>query len=559
MRTLALSAALRIQERRLWGTLGRQAEDPATTQAATLAEILATNRDTRYGLQHRFGRIESPRQFAEAVPVNDYEALRPLIESQADTRAAELTREDPLLYSRTSGTTGVPKLVPLTPEGLARQSRAQRIFATAIHRGSGIFAGRLLGIGSPAVEERLPNRRKVGSASGVIYESMPRLVRSKYVLPPAVLGVSDDDSRYWLIAVLGMAHGDLTGLGTANPSTLLRLRDTMCQHWDDLVRSVATGRLPEGLDASAALRASVRARLGRRPQRARDLRALGDPAGRTIARVWPRLAAVTTWTHGSCAVALQRLREHLDARTAVIELGYSASELRGTVCHDVASGQCVPLLGDVYYEFVERDAWEAGERATVGLADLDLGGQYYVVITTVDGLYRYDMNDILEVTGRLGATPCLAFVQKGRGVTNITGEKLHESQVIDAVLHAGGGRAPGAGFFVMLADTPAAAYRLVVEGPLDDAETEGLAERVDVRLTETNVEYRAKRRSGRLGQVQLQEVATGSGRRYRAYLVATGQRETQLKVQHLQRAEDVAFDFVAGAADGDTGDVEAAP
>ena len=46
------------------------------------------------------------------------------------------------------------------------------------------------------------------------------------------------------------------------------------------------------------------------------------------------------------------------------------------------------------------------------------------------------MNDIVRVTGRLHATPLLAFVQKGKGVTSLTGEKLYESQVLEAVRRA---------------------------------------------------------------------------------------------------------------------------
>jgi hypothetical protein len=156
------------------------------------------------------------------------------------------------------------------------------------------------------------------------------------------------------------------------------------------------------------------------------------------------------------------------------------------------------------------------------------------------------MNDIVEVTGTFGATPCLAFVQKGRGVTNITGEKLHESQVLEAVVVAGGGRVPGGGFFLMLADTPAAAYRLYLEGPFEDFDTlNRLARSVDNTLARLNVEYRTKRASGRLHPVVGHELRAGTGDAYRRHCVAGGQRDAQFKVMPLQRAEDCTFDFSA--------------
>ena len=70
------------------------------------------------------------------------------------------------------------------------------------------------------------------------------------------------------------------------------------------------------------------------------------------------------------------------------------------------------------------------------------------------------MNDIVEVTGWVNATPTLAFVQKGTGVTNITGEKLCESQVTLAVNRAQRYGEPRIPFFIALADEERAEYQL---------------------------------------------------------------------------------------------------
>ena len=61
------------------------------------------------------------------------------------------------------------------------------------------------------------------------------------------------------------------------------------------------------------------------------------------------------------------------------------------------------------------------------MAELRKGVDYYVIVTTAAGLYRYFINDLVQVTGFLHATPLFRFMQKGKGVTNITGEKLYES------------------------------------------------------------------------------------------------------------------------------------
>jgi GH3 auxin-responsive promoter len=542
-----LDLALRRHRAQLWGELTEQCADPAATQAATLAEILSRNATTTFGRAHGFASIAGPSEFARAVPVHDYEALRPSIERQETTRETMLTAEHPVMYALTSGTTGQPKLVPVTPTGLARQTKAQRLLATMSHAGSAVFSGRILGIGGPAVEGRRPSGAPYGSASGMIFESMPRFVRSRYLLPSSVLSVSDHDARAYAIAVLALSSADLTGIGTANPSTMLRLREVIVERWVDLLDDIASSTI-NGAALDPEPRRAVEAALVGARDRAAQLRSIvDDPSSLRLGRLWPGLALVTTWTRGSCGLALSRLRDELDPGTPIVDLGYSASEIRGTVPVDLESGRCVPTIGDNYFEFVERDAWEEGSADFLTLSDVEPGREYYVFITTLDGLYRYDMNDIVEVTGMFGATPCLGFVQKGRGVTSITGEKLHESQVLRAVVDAGAGRVLGSGFFLMLADTPGARYHLYLEGPLDPDELMRVGRAVDETLSRLNIEYRAKRASGRLAPVTTSELRPGTGEAYRRHCLDRGQREAQLKILHLQRAEDCGFDLAAAS------------
>lgn len=541
----ALDLGMRWRRRKLWGELIDQAAAPARTQATVLAEILGRNTDTTFGRMYGFGSIRGHAEFAKAVPVSDYEALRPYVERQETTGEAVLTAEAPVLYAMTSGTTGEPKYIPVTPTGLARQGKAQQLLATMIHAATPAVSGRILGIGGPAVEGYRPSGMPYGSASGMILEGMPSLIRRRYILPQITLTIADYDTRYYVIAALALAEGNLTGMATANPSTLLRLRQVIVDRWPDLLDDLASQALNGAGPLDPTCRREVTAALPATGRRAAQLRALGDPAGLSLGELWPRLAAVTTWTRGSCGLAVTRLREVLPQTTTVVELGYLASELRGTVPVEVTSGKCVPTLGDNFFEFVDRDAWEGGSDEFQALADLEQGRQYYVFVTTFDGLYRYDMNDIVEVAGTFGTTPCLAFVQKGRGVTNITGEKLHESQVLDAVVAAGEGRVPGGGFFLMLAHTPAAAYRLYLEGPLRPGEPARVAHLVDGTLARRNVEYRSKRASGRLHPLVAHELRAGSGEAYRRHCVASGQRDAQFKVLHLQRAEDCTFDLAA--------------
>ena len=54
--------------------------DPASAQRAVLRRILARGAPTAYGRAYDFHRIRDDRDFAERVPLTDFDTLRPWIE-----------------------------------------------------------------------------------------------------------------------------------------------------------------------------------------------------------------------------------------------------------------------------------------------------------------------------------------------------------------------------------------------------------------------------------------------------------------------------------------------
>ena len=115
-----------------------------------------------------------------------------------------------------------------------------------------------------------------------------------------------------------------------------------------------------------------------------------------------------------------------------------------------------------FFEFVEGGEDRAGAEPVL-LHQLEAGRKYAVIVTTRNGLYRYAMNDLIEVTGHFNRTPTIRFLQKGKGVTNITGEKLYEHQVTEAVEEVLSARGLSSEFFVMLADVEHSRRTLCVE------------------------------------------------------------------------------------------------
>jgi hypothetical protein len=526
---------------RSWRTLERAAHEPLNAQRDVLRRLLETNKETRFGREHGFADIGGDhKRFVDRVPVQDYEQVRPYIDAQRRTGDAALTEEAPLFYAQTSGTTGRPKHIPITPSTLRIQRREQALFSYLQYRACpSAFAGKALGVMGAAIEGRLDTGHVVGSVSGHLYRSLPRTVRSRFVVPPEVSDIPDYDLKYLVIARLALAERDITYLGSPNPTTFLRLIAIVNDERDRLRESLETGTLDRLADVSPSVREILARRI--RPDRARAAQ-IGGAGNLTYAHLWPRIRLVTTWTGGSCGLALDKLRALLPPAAAVMELGYQSTECRGTLALQAEAPGGVPPLNHHFFEFVERGAWDRGAPEFITIDRLETGRFYYVLITTASGLYRYFMNDLVEMTGRFHATPLLRFVQKGKGVTNLTGEKLYEAQAIEAVRDVTGRFGVTSGFFVLVADEGASAYRLFVEfdeGRHVDVDRLGAA--LDDRLGELNLEYQGKRHSGRLGPLTVVLVRPGTGEAYKAACVRAGQREGQYKPPALQYLKDLAL------------------
>ena len=525
-------------------------KDPMRVQRAVLSRIVFENRRTAFGKQHRFSEISSIEDFVERVSVSEYERLRPYIESEIEHGESALTAQPPERYARTSGTTGRPKDIPLNTAHLAALRRIHQTSVAFQHRTcSEAFAGAILAIVSPAIEGFMPNGKPFGSASGMVAGNTPRLVQQKFVLPSAVLAIADSRLKYLTILRLGLARPDITYVGSANATTLLTLMKLFRQHQADLIRDLRLGGFFCADQLSDELKRIIGPRLIPAPARAHELEQLSATRRDVrLSDVWPQLRLVVTWTCASAGIAVDALRRELSSHTRIFELGYLSSEFRATVTLGRRAGSGMPTLDTHFFEFAEREAWDRGEREVVTLDQVRKGTEYYVIVTTPSGLYRYFMNDVVRVTGFLHRTPLLKFSQKGKGVTNITGEKLYETQVLAAVRAVSDGRGATMGFLMMLADEAACAYRLYVEGgggakPSADA----FAVAVDAKLCELNIEYHAKRESGRLGALTAVWLVPGTGEAYKQFCVRAGQREGQFKTVALAYRREFNFDLEARA------------
>jgi hypothetical protein len=221
----------------------------------------------------------------------------------------------------------------------------------------------------------------------------------------------------------------------------------------------------------------------------------------------------------------------------VRDCGYMASEGRGTIplSDEGAGGVCA--LTSHFFEFVPELEYGKAGANFLTMDQLELGKRYFIYFTTAAGLYRYNINDLMEVVGFEGKTPVLQFVQKGMGVSSITGEKLTEEQVSVAVQYAVRQHSLNAvEHFIMsvkLNDPPSYCGFVETEANISDSVMEAMSRTIDLSLQLQNIEYKDKRLSHRLGPVCLQRLPCGTFKRLRQERVSNGAPEAQVKIPFL--------------------------
>lgn len=544
-----LGRGLRLREWARDARFERATERPDRAQAMVLGALLRRNARTAFGQQHGFAAIRTAGEYARAVPVRDYEGIRPFVRRIVAGEPSILTDEPVMAFATTSGTTGEPKLVPVTASWLAGMAALVRLWMLrALRDHPTLLDGGTLTVVSPALEGTTPTGLPLGALSGLLQRTLPRSVQRAQAIPYGAHLIGECEARTFIILRLALARG-VSAIGTPNPTTLIRLAEFAREQTDPLLRAIHDGTLgipwpavreEPGWDTPATRRA-LAARLRPDTARARALAAAARRHGALRLRdAWPELALIGCWLGGHAGRHAERLPADY-GDVALRDLGLVASEGRLTLPLVDGSPAGVLAVGSSFYEFIPEEAMDTTVPPVLLAHELEVGRRYDVVLSGANGLYRYDLNDIVEVRGFYRRTPLVAFVRKGRDMTSITGEKLHLNHVQAAVRVAEDLTNVKVWQFRLIPDVDACRYDLLVEpsgAGLDGLGAEAFARAFDEALARINVEYAAKRRSRRLGPPRLSVMRRGWAERQCRAEFARGRREVQHKWPALRSEWD---------------------
>ncbi len=514
-------------------------------QDKTLRGILNYAKDTEYGKAHNFAEIlkaktpaELFKSYEENVKINDYEDFRPLIDRHRHGETDILFPGKPKMYATTSGTTSEPKWIPITFKYFNDvYGRMNKMWLSSLIRcNRHAFAGGVVSIVGKAIEGYAPDGTVFGSVSGVSFTNCPDFVKVAYSSPAEVFEIKDYRARYYTIMRFGIEMNS-TVLITANPSTIVEMQNNVNEFFDDYVKDIENGTLKEDLDIPANVRAALKSRMKKNPARAQELRELKEKygAGLLPKHYWPDMAVVNTWHCGNTKIYLDKIKDSFPEHTKMPEFGYFASECRaGLVLNEKDDTTLFAHMH--YFEFIREEDLENPNPEYLSLGQLEKGKRYCMYVTTCSGLYRYNMNDLIEVTGFDGTIPTIQFIQKVNGIITLTGEKLHERQFIKAVHDAEASMNMKTKFFIGFADPEYSGYHFFYEFA-DQATSQEQAEEftrtVDANLKTINCEYQAKRDSFRVKDPITHRLEENAFEKFKAECIAEGARDGQFKLMLL--------------------------
>ena len=497
--------------------------DCRAQQTRVLRSLIALNGDSRFATERRLHEVRTGDDLRKRIGVTDYDDYAEHIEQMklGNHRALLGSANELLMFSLSSGTTATSKFVPITRQFFKDYKRGWQIWGiSAFDDYPGMNIRRILQLSSNHDRFRTPGGTPCGNISGLAAAMQRPIVRTMYTVPAALAAIDDSEAKNYATLRLALADANIGLVMTANPSTLVQLAKLADDNAESLIRDIADGTLAVRGNVSAEVLQRLRRRFGRRqPKRARELEQIVQREGGLYPRhYWPHMEMAGVWTGGSAGSYLHSLRKYY-GDVCVRDHGLSASEGRMTIPFADGSSEGVLDVTSHYFEFIPEDEYDNPNRDVLAAHELEEGRNYFILLTTSSGFYRYDICDVVRCTGFHHTTPVLEFLHKGAHISNITGEKISESQVVQAVSEAAREMELHLKHFTVSpvwGDPPQ--YQLLAEQA--DFPSANVAQefvnRADEQLQKINCEYREKRGSGRLANMMYLPLPEGTWREFAA-------------------------------------------
>lgn len=330
--------------------INKWSSKPIETQQKVFNRLINDAKHTSFGKDHHFSEIKDHNDFIKYVPIRDYEALREYIERVVEGEENVLWPGKPSYFAKTSGTTSGSKYIPITNSSMPHQIEAARdaILCYIHETGNTKFVnGKMIFLqGNPELNEK--NGIKLGRLSGIVAHYVPKYLQ-KNRLPSWKTNCIDD--------------------------------------WESKVDAIVDETINENMTVISGIPSWVQMYFER----------LHKVSGKKIGELFK---SFNLFIYGGVNYEPYRAKfESLIGRKVdSIEL-YPASEgFFAFQDKQNEKGMLLLLDSGIFYEFVEAEEFFNEQAQRLTIADVRLGVNYVMIISTNAGLWAYNIGDTVQFT-----------------------------------------------------------------------------------------------------------------------------------------------------------------
>jgi hypothetical protein len=391
---------------------------PEETQRCVLQDILRFARNSEIGFKFGFSEISSIEDYRKRVPVSNYSSYEAYIEKLRLGQDNILYDGATASFIATSGSTGVPKLIPESKNGERVKSLVSRIRSILLLMMAPevMIPGRkILTITNASEYGKTDAGIPIGSASGQAAKDSPAELREKMVLPLELIMATDlsNDATDYLTLRYALEEKELGGVVCSNIAHFNILLKKMNGMADELICDIEQGQISLKIDMDPSLRESLLSRIQANPQRSQELKNILHQNHRLdVAAIWPNFSVVSCWMSASSGRIVADIRKNLPSSVKFLEWGYGASEGKFNIPDKPQDPAGLLALFGFFFEFIPIGTTGPNKGEPLLVHELKPGEYYELIITSYSGLYRYNMKDIVYVKEMNQGAPRIVFVSK---------------------------------------------------------------------------------------------------------------------------------------------------
>lgn len=332
-------------------------------QERIFRDLMKNGKLTEFGKDHKMADITRPAEYAQAVPVRDYEQLKPYIEKIKEGKHNVLWKGKPLYFAKTSGTTSGVKYIPISKDSISNHINTARnaLLCYIAESGNTRFTdGKMIFLSGSPVLDRVGGV-PTGRLSGIVNHHIPSYLRRNQLPSYETNCIEDWETKLDKIVEETLKQ-DMTLISGIPP--------WMQMYFDRLI----------------------------------------DKSGKKPAELFPNLSVIV---HGGVNFEpyKAKLLDSIGKKVATIETYPSSEGFIAFQDSQESEGLLLNANSGIFFEFIPAGEVFNENPPRLTLRDVIVGENYAVIINNNAGLWGYNIGDTVKfvstnpyrlvVTGRI--------------------------------------------------------------------------------------------------------------------------------------------------------------